>query len=520
MRLVSGTLLDLIVVLINRNDDETRFLAKGILGLYTSTQVRESSDQALVAFYISLVNQIVREKIDKSTPDLLLTALIKFEGMAVFDEHPELKDRIKQLFSPSERLPEDVINRKLSLFRSALRISASQAYVRGLYRKIQELDDLGDEEEQLKKSEELEVLIAQGSPSATRNENSNFNEFSPSERISTDEPDTIDDSLCVYATRNTDTAVFKTGLKALNKSFGPIGGVPEGRGVCFVAKANNYKSSILRSMVFWRIAYNEAPLPTEEDPRTAAIYFNSVENGTHEDIVWLYRKMYYYKHKEEPKLNIDSAEWRRSVTAWVVDFAKSRGYTLIMERYLPSAMTADKLIRIVDKYNQKYRVVLVVSDYLGRISPPAGLQRDQQQAQLYSEVLNWHKNAGITFITAHQTNTKFSEDTMNKANKVKYWQDRHIKDGPDAIREVDLLFFILKEENNFGKEFLTIIKAKDRYRDDTPLIDKYFAYEFVEPGIGGIKDDVGTDDINYVRDINDVKGDDVSLTHDTGYSPF
>lgn len=504
MRLVSSTLLDLVIVLINRNTPQTRGLAKGIIGLFNSSSIREGTDQSLITFYTSLVNQIVAEEIDKSTPDLLLAVMIKFEGSDVFDEHPQMREQIKQLLSSTEVMPDKLIDRKVRMFRTTLEQASYQAHVRSLYRKIQEVDQIADEEEQLVRAEELSKMIREGLTKKT--DHTGDEEFRPETYLSTDNHDSIRSQIDRYSERQNEDTIFITGLKGLNKIFGQIGGVPEGRTGCIISKANNYKSSLLRSLAFWMLAYNKPKPKTEEDQREDAVYFCSVENDTHDDLVWFYRKCYYHEYGSEPELRIKSDEWRKQATEYIMNFASSRGWTLIMERYLPSKLTADILIRRMDYLNKKYRLRLTVMDYLGKVSPPQGLQRDQQMEQLYTDVCSWTKTTGITFWTAHQTNTNFTTDTMAKSNKVKYGADRHIKDGPAVIREVDIVIFVLKEESNFGKEFLTLCKVKDRYNGDTtPLIDKYCAYEFVEPGIGGIPDDLNKETITYVRDINDVK---------------
>ena len=73
-----------------------------------------------------------------------------------------------------------------------------------------------------------------------------------------------------------------------------------------------------------------------------------------------------------------------------------------------------------------------------------------------------------------------------------------IADAFSVAREVDLEIYIHIERNLDGTAYLTMMRGKHRYVDDTPIAHQYCAYRF-HPKFG-IRDDMNIGD-EYVTDI-------------------
>ena len=182
------------------------------------------------------------------------------------------------------------------------------------------------------------------------------------------------------------------------------------------------------------------------------------------------------------------------VTEWAYSAFNTKGYTLLIERHLPSKFNYLQFVKTIEMYeNSGFCIVLVAVDYLNLMAkdglpPEAGLRHDLAVRGLFSSMCNYTKTKGITFISAHPLHRKAKElASSGITNVVRRLDTSHLADSFDVAREVDFEVFIHIERNLEGTAYLTMQRGKHRYVDDTPLAHQYCAYRF---NSFGIKDDV------------------------------
>jgi hypothetical protein len=138
----------------------------------------------------------------------------------------------------------------------------------------------------------------------------------------------------------------------------------------------------------------------------------------------------------------------------------------------------------------------VIIDYVNMMKKEGNVEsigNHNQIKQIYTNLCNFLKSHNCCFITAHQLNRKAAEVVrLNPVGAVKKFDMSMLADSTDPQREVDMVFYQHKEQDNKGRSWLTFKIDKHRYDTTTPEKNKYFAYMFDGPV--GIEDDINGED--------------------------
>lgn len=292
--------------------------------------------------------------------------------------------------------------------------------------------------------------------------------------------------------------VIKTGLQGLNRALGNSGGFVAGESIVFNALPHHYKSGLLVSCAVWAVTEN---VLTTDDGTKPMVLLISLENEGFQNLIWAFRKVYYRETKLSPYGLSD-----QEIENWIVEFFEKFDTSLFIERHLPQNFGFYEYTQRVAFYkSQGYTIKLSVTDYANLMKKttmtadgPKGASRDLAIRDLYSNMCNFNKTEGITWVTAHPLNRRAQEVAAGTNNAVKRFNIDMLAESLDVEREVDVSIYVYLESNDVGVKYLTVKLNKHRYVDDTPESHKYFAYPFQKEA--GIVEDLH-ERPGYVTDI-------------------
>lgn len=514
MQVTTDILLDAIFLLINDNSSEHKAAAQELIALYDDeAKVTEASDTGLARFYIRVIKTLVDDGVDRSSPDVMRSVLLKFKSDPVVSEHREVIKDLQSAFESRDTMDSD---RLMLIFKNIQAVIIWHRMNKALkksFSKLMRATEYADPELQLDALNEVkestdvigEVLQSPFASSAAKSQPFDVIDFSKEETVRT--------GMDKYVTRNV-TSVLKTGLIGLNMMFGKMMGIPQGASVVFNALAHSYKSGILVSVAMWAVTCNTFITENGEKPM---IYLASLENEAFENMMWVFR----FRYMVETGQSADGMS-HEDMIKWIMEYFARFNVAFVIERHLPSDFGYKEFVQRVSYYRALgYSIKLAVVDYanLMKMSSDDGKQsqggRHLDVRRLYSNMVNFTKNSGITWITAHQLNRGAAElDAMCKSgqiqNVVKRLGPNFLMDSMDVEREVDISIYMYLEKNHQDQKFATFRINKHRGANDTPEAWKSCAYQFTDNGIG-ILDDVGGKP-RYLRDIYVAEFDENNLT--------
>lgn len=494
-------ILDAISLSISSQRDGHKKIVKDFITINTEqntsvTGVPESID-SVSQLYLDILKNVSEQKIDDEDPQALVSALLKYEASPVVQKDPIILDTMRQLFSLSNKIPLKKVDQLANKVGNSVNLNIASKYVRRMFAKVYEGEKTSDAD---KKQVTLDSIINDARDLVdVLVDNKHQIEGSITERylerINMNNREDIAKAVKQHANRT--KHVFKTGLQGLNKMFGKLGGFKLGESITINALKHNYKSGLLMSFAKWIIMYNK-PYVDPEHPGIPTILFITLENEANENIMWWFESMYVSAYGKPPE---DLRE--DEIVDLVYDFFQKSGYTLIIERKLGADFGYDEYVQLYEMYQRAgHRILVSIIDYMNMMKKSSSGSKDGRSdlslRELYNKMCNFNKNRMTTQISAHQLNREAARLVVGGTNVVKKFNDSHYADGMDVGREVDMEIFVHIERNNSGTPFLTMMRGKHRYVNDTPERDKYVAYRFDDVGI---VDDIESEESGAVKNI-------------------
>lgn len=488
--------LDAITLLLHVNDTKSQLLVTKIINMTQDKNQHLNKDDKLIAFYKTLAGQIMQMQLTMENPTELAMLLIKFKSSPAVQENEEAYNQLHEIFTGSKRFTDNNLDYIVERLQNTVIWHQASAQVRRMFGAINRCEDTTDPTEQRRYLDEVlnsakEIQLSFTESVASKDTSGLV------EHIDFTNPASISTALDKFVNRKM-TNAMRLGLQGLNRMFGRNKGPTLGESIIFNARCHNFKSGMLMSIAKWIIKYNVPP--TNAEGKKPLIIFITLENEGFENLVWWFRSVYETTFNKSSD-GVPSLE----IIEYVHSYFNERGYTFIVERYLPSEFGYEELVSITEKYeNMGYFFVATIIDYVNNMkkscsnSKSSGIGNHLLVRELYSNICNYTKSKGIAMFTAHQFNRGADELASRTVNAVKKFNASHLADSTDPQREADTSINLNIEKNQQGESFLTMYRTKRRYDNDTPEIDKYTAYKF---GPYGITDDVEGADIS-VQDIH------------------
>jgi hypothetical protein len=488
--------LDAIILLLNVNNDKSKHLVHEIIKITNESPKYLQQEDGLIKFYIRLIQEIINNDLTKDDITELTMMLIKFKSDPTVQKNEEIYHKLQELFSAENQINPAHLQQISDKLNNVIIWHKANAFTRQMFANVNRCSDCVDVIEQRKYLDNIHN-ISKDIIAVFDDHHVDGDIGGLVDRIDFTDISSIQSAYAKYADRKVNH-VMRTGLQGLNRMFGKRGGLSLGESVVFNALSHHFKSGILMSMAKWIVKYN---LPPEnKDGKKPLILFITLENEAHENMMW------WFKHAYETTTG-NSADGMlfESIIAFLYDYFNEKGYTFVVERYLPSDFGIEDFINLYSKYeNSGYFIVAAIIDYMNNMKKSTSSGKSTSVGnhllvkELYNTSCNFTKSKGTALITAHQLNRGAADIAQSgQTNVVKKFGPSHIADSMDVQREVDMEIYMHIEKNHLGDSFLTLKRGKHRYVNDTPEAHKYIAYKF---GPYGIPDDIETEDLS-VRDI-------------------
>jgi len=525
MLLSSDLFLDCILLLIHDNSDSVKDAILEIIEIFEQdAKTNTLLDDEITRFYIRVVKAIIQNNVTKADQTELKMILLKFKSDKAVSSNREIFDLLLETFSATDRLSNDK-QKTLSLkIQNTLIWHKTNKKVRTMFAQLNRSADMLNPVHQ---QTALQDLLSAANEVPGIFQSTTMIDTSADgmvEKVDFSNLESIGEAIEKHKER-TIKGVTRFGLQGLNLMFWPHGGATQGESIVFNALSHNYKSGILMSAAKWTAMYNTPP----KDPSglKPLILFFSLENEAYQNMMQMFRQHYETVYQKSSKELTDD-----QVKLFIYEWFNERGYTLIIERWLPSDFGFLELVKRVTYYeNSGYKIHTMIIDYMNTMKKDSGDGKSTGMdgggnhlavRRLYSATINFTKSKGITLFTAHQLNRKAYElSNSGVVNVVKKFSPEHLADSMDVQREVDTAVYMYIEKNHDGVPYLTFFLSKRRYVDGIPERVKYTAYKFTP---WGIQDDVDSTPC-FIKDIyadkNESSDDDSSdgspATADTLY---
>lgn len=515
MLLSSELFLDCILLLIHDNSDSIKDAILEIIEIFENdAKTNTTLDDEITRFYIRVVKAIIQNNVTKADQTELKMILLKFKSDKAVSGHREIFDLLLETFTAPDRLSNDKLHALSLKIQNTLIWHKTNKKVRTMFGQLNRAADMLNPVHQQAALQDLLAAANEVSSIFTSTSMVDTSAEGMVEKVDFSDLESIGEAIVKHKER-TVKGVSKFGLQGLNLMFWPHGGATQGESIVFNALSHNYKSGILMSVAKWIALYNTPP--KDPEGKKPLILFFSLENEAYQNTMQLFRQHYETTHLKSSKELTDE-----QVKLFIYEWFNERGYTLIIERWLPSDFGFLELVKRVTYYeNTGYRVHTIIIDYMNTMKksgPENGKTSDGGTNHLavralYSATCNFTKSKGITLFTAHQLNRKAYElANSGVINVVKKFSPEHLADSMDVQREVDTAVYMYIEKNHSGDPYLTFYLSKRRYVDGIPERVKYTAYKFTQWGI--------LDDVNgtpgFVRDIYAESGDRSNDASDNG----
>jgi len=493
--------LDCILFIINDNTDQSRILVRELIMLFEIDARNNSTiDHDIARFYIRILKAIMDTGVSKKNPDELRIILLKFQSDAVLSKRGEIYQLLNATFMSTELMTPEKRQSYVDRIQNVLIMNRCNKMARSFYGTLAKAGDMINPLDQIAELRKL-TGIAKEVETAFENTASTTSSGGRSliERIDLSDKTSMQAGLQKHKEMAV-TGVMKLGLQGLNRMLGKRGGLARGESMAFYALPHHYKSGMLMSITGWIALYNAPALAPEDIGKKALVLLISLENEAYQNFVWMFRHFYQTINQMTSDHLTDD-----QVTTWTYEAFSAKGYTLIIERHLPSKFNYPQFVETIEMFeNSGFAVVLASVDYPnlmakdGISSEPAG-RHDLAVRALFSALCNYTKTKGITFVGAHPLNREAKKlASSGITNVVKRLDTNQLADSFDVTREIDVEVFVHIERNLEGTSYLTMQRGKHRYVDDTPVAHQYCAYRF-HP-VFGIRDDVELSP-EYITDI-------------------
>ena len=492
--------LDCILYIINDDTDAARNLVLELVAFFEGDARNNSTaDHDITKFYIRVLKAIIASKTTKQNRDELRLILLKFQSDLFLSKRNEIFKLLQDIFMSEEIMSPGKISQSAEKIRNALAWHRCNKATRALYGTLARA---GDMVSPLDQATEMRKLLSVSKEIDTALSSEVTNIILPPkslvEQIDMSDKDSMKTALQKHQERAV-KGILRLGLQGLNRMLGSRGGFARGEAVVFYALPHHYKSGMIMSVTGWMALYNKPTSSDMNNGKKPLILLISLENEAYQNFVWMFRHFYETQNYVSSQHLTDE-----QVADWTYEAFAINGYTLIIERHVPAQFNYPEYVKTVERYeNSGYNIVMSSIDYINLMAKDGipttdGGRNDLAVTALFSALCNYTKTKGITFVSAHPLKREAELIASGGAtNVIKRFHKGLIADAFSVAREVDLEIYIHIERNLDGTAYLTMMRGKHRYVDDTPISHQYCAYRFHPKGI---RDDILTAP-EYVTDI-------------------
>lgn len=485
-------LIDALLLLLHSDDSTSAAVVDEMLNICDKEVVSnpQYTENNLYALYVDLLRAVYTQHIKVNNRKVIEAFLLKLKTNNDIIRDPDIYNNLKRIFSDDTALGDNQRDILLHKISNAILCYKNSSLVRMLGSKMNRIKNpttpVDIQNKLIGEINDLCNSIMENNRSAVTKLNADTEDHTVSYLDFSDKGN-IERALKAYEENNV-TSRFVTGWHGLNRAMG--GGFSLGSSIVFNALAFSAKSLMLLNFVRWTVTLNDAP----KQFKNPVCILYSLENETPQNLKLLFNAMYINKFRKEPPTDWDLTK----IANFCFAEAKSRGWTLIIDRRLGTDFGYAELVASYQSYVAKGMTPLVVViDYMnmmrkGGVNGQSD-RNDLMIRELYNNVRNFLANQPCTLVTAHQLNRKAAEMArLNPYGAVKKFGPDMLSDSTDPQREVDITFYQHKEKDTSGRWWLTFNLAKDRYHHNTPEEDKFFAYMF-DPKLGILDDIEGED---------------------------
>ncbi len=496
----ASTYLEALFLLLGDNSDRSRSVVKEFLAVTEKEAGKKditTADDDLIEVYKSLIKSVMAENISQDNRTASKILLLKIKSNEIIKSYPVVRDLLTDVLTAEEPISSTQIDEYLKRLRNSLLLAQMEDLNRKIFAKSRNVAEIQDVDEQEAAIANIKGMLDHSLKAIEQRQQTSDTKASES-YVSMSDPESIRRALDTYMDRSV-RGIIKTGLQGLNKSLGQRGGLGLGETAVFCASSHNYKSGILVSFMIWAIIYNKVIV---EPGKKALVYFVSLENEVHQNLMLVFKVLYCRVEKKNVDLKTLSTEM---IIDWLQNYFAQFDVELFIDRYTPHEFSFGKFTKRYNAFcDLGFQMILFDLDYMSeaRGIDPGDTLSPQGQIQLikenYLKFVNHAKQCGYLLTTGHQLTKKAEEVAGQSRYAVKKFNPSMMADSSDVHRIVDVLFFIQLENNVDGHKFMTMRNHKNRGNMDTPEKDKFFAYPFTE---FGIEDDL-YDLPKYVTDID------------------
>lgn len=507
-----GIFLDILILLVNIRDDETLQLLDELINAYTDElKYNKSVDRVIVTRFLGLLKELKKfprgeegdaNRITTITNYIINSKDIELENKLFFDSLKNLFDTAKSI-----RQNDNELKLKKKKIRNVLTFTNFKRLTTRMYGELNNFSACTDLEQQ-------DIHLATAVNMARKiiesvSDNIEALGSSAEERVIFSDKESISNALEKAIAAEESGMVLQSDLQGLNQMLGKRGGFVRGEFVVIHGLSHHFKTGLLLTIARGLASRND-PSKFVKKGKKPLILFVTLENYANRNALWFYKTAYACTFGKRPDMKASIAE----IAEIVQQFYTKNGWEFIIERYKGINFGYDEYVALIEKYEALgYDVVISLVDYMEKMKKTSSMYQSNNTdgaqgtglATLCQCLFDYNKSKEILFITPNQFNRKMQEVADRvKTNVVKHFSTDGVG-GSIAINQIaDLEIYVYIETDMDKHSWLTVMRGKHRYVDDTPVAARYFAYSF-DDELGIVADVDGKK--KFVRDIYAVSAD-------------
>lgn len=480
------TLADTLFLLLRKNDQSTRDLAKQILEIHEKAlRVNSLVNQERYKFYLDVIKRILDSNITINDQASMESFLVKIKSMKVIQDDPEMFSSIRRIVTDQSTTSDSIDFTYKKLYRWVI-IEKNNKLAKQLFGILNRNQDgtIQSQDSIINDVNSVLETALQFNMDSINKINGNADDNLARE-ADFDDPESLLKAFKVLKA-TTRTNRFVTGLQGLNRAMD--GGIDLGESLVINSRAHNAKSLMLLKFARWIVTLNRV----DSSFKNPACVFYSLENETPQNIKKLFEELWINEHQTVPPEDMDD----QAIVTYCINKFQEHGWKFIIRRKVGAEFGFNELVmEFKELVRLGFTPLVCIIDYVNMMRKDGNDQTGNylQVRQLYTNLCNFLKSNHCCLITAHQLNRKADEAVrLNPVGAVKKFSADMLADSTDPQREVDMVIYQNKEIDSQNRSWLTFKLDKHRYHETTPEKDKYFAYRF--EGELGIMDDLGAKD--------------------------
>lgn len=504
--LSANIFLDALILIIDTRDEETLTLVDRLVDVYTEElKTNRSMDGILIRRFIDLLNNIKKLPRGDEGNTSRIVAITNFITNCKDMEHEDrgFYDALQYLFTSAKEIRENTeeLNKRKRKIKNTLTFAKFKRCMAKMYANFNEFASSNSDPETQDIC--LTNIINQANI-IVESAKCDFSMLSSSaeERVVFSDKTSVKEALTRAITAESSEHVLKTDLQGLNMMLGHRGGFVRGEFAVIYGLSHHFKTGLLLTIARGIASQNKAA-SVAKPGKKPMILFITLENFANRNAYWFYKAAYACIFNQAPPKDMNIDEMVKIIN----DFYTRNGWEFILEKYKGINFGYDEYVKTIEKYEALgYDVVVSLVDYMEKMKKKSSIYDNNSDshealAALAQGLFDYNKSKEITFITPHQFNRQMQKVADQvKVNVIKHFSTDGVS-GSIAINQiVDLELYVYIETDLDKQAWLTVMRGKHRYVDDTPIAHRYFAYPFVDK-IGIVEDVSAGKKKMFVRDI-------------------